>query len=202
MTVKKLTVENLKAMVKEAVALQMKQSASERQAKIEADKKKSEEKKVNESKSVKVTLEQLRHLVKEAVQAKLKENFDGGAAIGDMVSFNGKTAYVGDTKMGPDGSMMVGLTRDGLRMNWVPAAAVQVMASSDELDELSPEEMGSIDSEMGMGLNADPGEDPQAEFDRVSGQLDSKLLAKPTRAALGKRAGDLKTKLGLGDDSY
>lgn len=197
MTVKKLTVENLRIMVKEAVAVQMEQAALERKQKIEADKAK-KEKTVKESKVVKVTAEQLKRLVKEAVEAKLKENMGMmGPEIGDLVSFNGKTGYVADVK--PDGT--VAITRDGVKMSWVPGDAVQVMASSDELDELSPEEMVSIDSGLDDGP-LDPGEDPTSELGRIEGHLDSKLIGKPSRAALGKRADALKTQLGITDKVY
>lgn len=194
MTVKKLTVNDLKTMVKEAVALQMKQSASERRKKIEDDKAKSAK---NENKTVRVSVDQLRTMVKEAVAARLKENMDM-PGVGDLVAYNGKTGYVEDVS--PDGKVAV--TRDGMRMEWIPMQGVQVLATADDLGELSPEEIAGIGDEMGMGMNQDPGEDPHAELDRISGQLDANLLGKQSRKSLGARQGELKGKLGIGDDHY
>lgn len=196
MTVKKLTVKDLKNMVKEAVALQMKQNAAERRQKMADDKAKANEK-VNENRTVKVTVEQLRSMVKEAVRARLKENM-GMPGVGDLVAFKGRTGYVEDVS--PDGKVAV--TRDGVRMEWLPVQAVQVLAAADELAELSPEEIGSLDGEMGMGANQDPGEDPQAELDRLGGHLSSKLIGGGTRKALGARSKGLASQLGLTDDEY
>lgn len=195
MTVKKLTVNDLKKMVKEAVTLQMKQSAAERRQKMKDDKAKAN--KVNENRTVKVTVEQLRSMVKEAVRARLKENM-GMPGVGDLVAFKGRTGYVEDVS--PEGK--VGVTRDGVRMEWLPVQAVQVLASADELEELSPEEIASLDGEMGMGANQDPGEDPQAELDRLGGHLSSKLIGGGTRKALGARSRGLASQLGLTDDEY
>lgn len=196
MTVKKLSVNDLKNMVKEAVALQMKQNAAERRQKIADDKAKANEK-VNENRTVKITVEQLRSMVKEAVRARLNENM-GMPGVGDLVAFKGRTGYVEDVS--PEGKVAV--TRDGMRMEWLPVQAVQVLASADELAELTPDEIASLDGEMGMGGNQDPGEAPDAALDRVGQQLSGNLLGGGTRKALSARERELKSQLGITDDEY
>lgn len=196
MTVKKFTVSNLKAMVKEAVALQMKQSAADRRAKMADDKEKANAD-VKENKTIRVTVEQLRSMVKEAVQSRLTENM-GMPAIGDLVAFKGKSGHVEDVS--PDGRVAV--SRDGIRMEWLPMNAVQVLATAEDLAELSPEEVASIGDEMGMGANQDPGENPADELERRQQQLQGFSLGKPTRTSLGNREKELKTQLGIPDDEY
>lgn len=194
MTVKKITVEGLKAMVKEAVALQVKQTAAERRKKIADDKEKANKKKTNESKTVRVTVEQLRSLVKEAVRQRLSENMDMPQP-GDLVAFKGRTGYVEDVTA--DGKIAV--TTDGMRMQLLDPSEVQVLGTTDDLADLSPDELGGIDSEMGMNVNQDPGEDPQSEYDRITSQLDNKLLSKNSRNPLSQRQDTLKKQLGITD---
>lgn len=183
MKVKHLKTEDLRKMVKEAVATQVK----EMKAKKLAESKNASVKK----ESVKITMSELKKMVNEAVKRRLFENFGEEApGLGDLVSANGKTGYVEEIL--PNGKL--GVTRDGLKMDVVDAGAVQVLASRAELEEYSPEELADL--HLDFDKNADPGEDPQTELDRVSTQLGGNLLSKPTRVGLQNRKRELASKLG------
>ena len=197
---KKVSIQELQQMVREAVALQLsknKKSAADRRAKMQDDKEKA-----NVKENVKkLGVDQLRGMVKEAISHRLKEYVSLRESMGDMpqegdlVSFAGKTGYV--VQVSGD---KVAVTRDGLKMHTVPLAAVQVLATADDMNELSPDELDSIGTEMGYNQNADPGEDPHKELERIESQLSGgNMLAGPTRQSLMRRRDELKAKLGLSD---
>lgn len=195
---KKVSLEELKNMVREAVVLQLskdKETSAERREKMKADKEKSMKK---ENVQV-VTFEQLRGMVKEAVNVRLAEHMglSDVPGEGDFVAFQGQTGWVASVK-----GDKVAVTRDGIKMHVLPVSAVKVLATAADLDELSPEELEMLGSELDLGKSHDPGEDPQTELDRIEGQLGggSSMLAKPTRNSLNARKADLKKRLGLHDE--
>jgi len=198
--VTKVSIQELQKMVREAVALQLnksKQSASDRREKIKDDKEKSQNEGVQ-----KITVEHLRAMVKEAISARLKENrmlresMGEMPAEGDLVAFHGKTGYV--VQVSGD---KVAITRDGIKMQAVPLAGVQILATADDLNELGPDELDLLGKEMGYNHNVDPGEDPHTELERIESQLSgSNMLSGMTRKSLEHRKAELKQKLGMSDE--
>lgn len=178
MTVKKLRVDELKAMVKEAIATQLKEAKAK--------------KTVKENKSIKVTASQLKEMVRTAVKARLSESMGEVPGLGDLVAYNGTTGFVEDVS--PDGR--IGVTRDGLKMDVVMPDKVRVLATAEDLRDLSPEEVASLSSDMNFDVNHDPGEEPNAEFDRIGDTLSNGLLAKSTRVPLAARKRELGVALG------
>jgi Zn finger protein HypA/HybF involved in hydrogenase expression len=188
MTVKKLTVEHLRAMVRESVARQLKEKQAAKKAPVK------------ESKTVKVTVGQLRQMVKEAVKSRLQENEQGTHGEGDLVMFThpitGAKTHGRVDEVNPD-TGMVAVKLDALRVVLLPVDKVEFMADMDDIDGMNPDDVADINPEY---KNFDPGEDPKAELDRREQQLGNKLISKQSRKYLGGRVGDLKQRLGLPDE--
>jgi hypothetical protein len=87
-------------------------------------------------------------------------------------------------------------------MEAVPLHGIQILATADDMNELGPDELDLIGSEMGYNQNADPGEDPHKELERVEAQLDGHILSGPGRKALMARREELKKQLGLSDHEH
>lgn len=184
MTVKKLTVEHLRKLVKEAVAAQI-QEKKLTEAKKAA--------KLKESKTVRLTMEQLRTMVKEAVSARLSEDFGvapNAVSVGDLVAYRGKTGYVTDIEA--DGKIRV--TSDGIRDVVLDSSEVQQLESADELEGLDSSDLDDINSGMGFNVNHDPGGDRDEELEHLRSVLDTGLLNKNSRSAIERNIDDLESK--------
>ncbi len=183
MKTKRIGVNELRAIVKEAVLDFKKKSAAEKKEKTEKDKEKSEVKKES---TIRVTSEQLQKMIQEAVDGKLEEM--SGLVVprprpmepeetsptpkaGDKVRLaSGKMASVADVDAARD---MVFITLDGVKMIGLPMDYVSVVDSpSDE-----PADFAS----------ATPPEESEGERQGVLDKyLDRNFLAATTRDKLSK----------------
>lgn len=169
--VKKIGVNELRAIVKEAIS----------------DLKKKKAKPVTESSTIKITMGQLRTMIREAVGKKLQEEMEMPSAAagsptpkaGDKVQLaSGKTATVADVDLG---RQMVFITRDGIKMIGVPMDYVSVVDSDpEELADFSPsapapeegkeERIAHLEKLLSRGLLTAPTRKKlEAELDRLRG---------------------------------
>lgn len=185
MATKKISVEELRGIVKEAVQdwKAKKMSAAEKRKKTEKDKEKAEVKKESAG-NIKITTEELKKMIQEAVKQKLSEEMEMPGEtvpkVGDKVKLaSGKMATVADIDTE---RQMVFITKDGVKMIGVPMDYVSVAASE-------PEETG-LDATM-----------PKDEGDEERLETIDKYLARPfltaeTRRKLEKEREMIMKKLG------
>jgi len=212
MTTKKIGIDELRAIIKEAIAdhKEKKESASDKRIKTTKDKEKSKEKK-----SEKLSEIQLRNLVKESISKQISEMMASDTAKpkvvvprpqmsmssddevsspsssmpkeGDKVQLaSGKEAYV--AKVSGD---MVFVTIDGIKMVAVPMDYVNVIADdpSSEFnavkapDESEDERAGTLDKYLDRPfLN----KDTRNSLEKERGEIQSRRTAGPMAAAAAR----------------